>query len=263
MVYAPQSQSGNFFNRQERNVHSVQLVEALTYAKEKWGGDHMFKVGVDLQHSGFDGENFSHDVEVRRIDNSLAERTSYSPALTNPAVSGTEFAMFVQDRWRVNDRLAFELGFRSDRDDVVETVNYSPRAGMSFSVLPNGRGILRGGFGKFAERTPLAVGAFTQYDVQTVTRFAADGQPLGPAVTFAHTIGSTVQDTREHRPDGRVGRAVRPPLLSQGGLPPPERVARLHRRSGSDTRAADTLVGGEVQVLGIRDDGPVPGERTS
>lgn len=190
MVYAPQSQSGNFFNRQERNVHSVQLVEALTYAKEKWGGDHMFKVGVDLQHSGFDGENFSHEVEVRRLDNSLAERTSYSPALTNPAVSGTEFAIFVQDRWRVNDRLAFELGLRSDRDDVVESVNYSPRAGMSVSVLPNGRGILRGGFGKFAERTPLAIGAFTQYDVQTVTRFAANGQPLGPAVTFAHTVGS-------------------------------------------------------------------------
>ena len=28
--------------------------------------------------------------------------------------------MFVQDRWRVNDRLSFELGIRTDRDDVVE-----------------------------------------------------------------------------------------------------------------------------------------------
>ena len=31
MVYAPQTQSGNFFNRQERNVRSLQFVEALTY----------------------------------------------------------------------------------------------------------------------------------------------------------------------------------------------------------------------------------------
>ena len=31
MVYAPQGQSGNFFNRQERNVRSVQWVEALTH----------------------------------------------------------------------------------------------------------------------------------------------------------------------------------------------------------------------------------------
>src|SRR4029453_13249186 len=31
MVYAPQGQSGNFFNRQERNVRSFQFVEAMTY----------------------------------------------------------------------------------------------------------------------------------------------------------------------------------------------------------------------------------------
>jgi outer membrane receptor protein involved in Fe transport len=32
--------------------------------------------------------------------------------LTHPDVSGTEFALFAQDRWRVNDRLMFELGLR-------------------------------------------------------------------------------------------------------------------------------------------------------
>jgi TonB-dependent receptor-like protein/carboxypeptidase family protein len=193
MVYAPQSQSGNFFDRQERNVLSFQYVEALTYSKEKWAGDHMFKVGMDLQDSRFDGDNISHPVEARRLDQSLAERTTYTPSATHPEVNGTEFALFVQDRWRVNDRLAFELGLRSDRDDVVEKVNYSPRAGMSVSLLPNGRGILRGGFGKFAERTPLALGAFTQYGAQTVTRFAASGSPLGPPITFAHTIGDTLK----------------------------------------------------------------------
>jgi hypothetical protein len=74
-----------------------------------------------------------------------------------------------------------------DRDDVVERVNFSPRAGVSISVLPEGRGILRGGFGQFSERTPLTVGAFTQYDVQTVRRFAADGTPLS-ALVYSHVI---------------------------------------------------------------------------
>jgi hypothetical protein len=193
MVYAPQTQSGNFFNSQERNVRSFQYVEALTYSKDKWAGDHMFKVGMDLQNSRFDGDQFSHEVQARRLDGSLAERTTYSPSLTHPEVTGTEFALFVQDRWRVNDRLAFELGLRSDRDDIVERVNYSPRVGMSVSLLPNGRGILRGGFGKFAERTPLALGAFTQYDVQTVTRFGANGAALGPPITFVHTIGDILK----------------------------------------------------------------------
>ena len=37
MVYAPQGQSGNFFNRQERNVRSLQVVEALTFSKDRLG----------------------------------------------------------------------------------------------------------------------------------------------------------------------------------------------------------------------------------
>jgi hypothetical protein len=193
MVYAPQGQSGNFFNRQERHVRSLQFVEALTFSKDQWLGEHVFKVGLDLQHSRFDGENYSQQVDVVRLDGSLAERTTYLPRSVNPEVSGTEFAVFVQDRWRLNDRLNVELGLRADRDDVVERVNYSPRAGMAVSVLPDGRAILRGGFGKFSERTPLTVGAFTQYDVQTVRRFAAGGAPLGAPVTFAHVIDGSLK----------------------------------------------------------------------
>ncbi|HEY6613346.1 MAG TPA: TonB-dependent receptor, partial [Vicinamibacterales bacterium] len=188
MVYAPQGQSGNFFNAQQRDVRSVQLIEALTISKDKWAGDHVFKIGLDLQQSSFEGESYSQQLDVRRLDASLAERTTYTPSLALSEVTGTEFAMFVQDRWRVNDRLSFELGMRVDFDDIVEGVNYSPRAGMSVSLLPEGRGILRGGFGKFSERTPLTVGAFTQYDVQTVSRFAADGSPVGAPVTFAHVL---------------------------------------------------------------------------
>jgi hypothetical protein len=192
MVYTPQGQHGNFFNRQERNVRSLQLVEALTMSKD-WAGQHVFKFGFDLQRSGFDGVDYSQEVDVRRLDGSLAERNTYSPPLVNPEVSGTEFALFAQDRWRVNDRLNFELGFRSDRDDVVELVNYSPRAGMSVSLLPDGRGILRAGFGKFAERTPLTVGAFTQYEAQTFTRFAADGRVLRGPVTLNHVLGGPLK----------------------------------------------------------------------
>ena len=193
MVYAPQGQSGNFFNRQERNVRSFQFVEALTFSKDDWLGQHVFKVGLDFQRSRFDGDHYSQQLDVVRLDGSLAERTTYSRSLTHPEVVGSEFAIFAQDRWRVNDRLSLELGIRSDRDDVVERVNYSPRAGVAVSLLPEGRGILRGGFGKFAERTPLTVGAFTQYDVQTVTRFAADGTQLGAPVTFTHVIDGALK----------------------------------------------------------------------
>ena len=147
----------------------------LTLSKDRWLGQHVFKVGADLQHSRFDGLDTSHGVDVVRLDGSLAERTLYLTPHAQPQASGTEFAMFVQDRWRLNDRLMLELGVRADRDVVVETVNYSPRGGVALSLLPDGRGILRGGFGKFAERTPLTVGAFTQYQARRRSALRPDG----------------------------------------------------------------------------------------
>jgi hypothetical protein len=49
-------------------------------------------------------------------------------------------------------------------------------------VLPEGRGILRGGYGKFAQRTPLNVDAFASFEPRTVTRFA----PLGASSAPGH-----------------------------------------------------------------------------
>ena len=190
MVYAPQTQSGGFFNGQDRSVNSVQFVEALTVSKNDWAGQHVFKFGFDVQHSRFDGVDDNHEVRVVRLDGTLAEQTTFTPPAAGPEVDGTELSAFAQDRWRVNDRLNFELGFRVDRDAVVERVNFSPRGGVAVSVLPEGRAIVRGGIGKFVERTPLGIGAFTQYAARTAQRFDAAGAPLTGPITFEHTVAA-------------------------------------------------------------------------
>ena len=78
MVYAPQGQSGSFFNSQERSVRSLQFVSALTFAQDRWrSGQHMFKVGVDFQRSSFDGHSTSRGLDIVRVDGTLAERTTY------------------------------------------------------------------------------------------------------------------------------------------------------------------------------------------
>jgi hypothetical protein len=199
MVYAPETLSGSFFNDQEREVHSVQVVEALNVSRDNWRGQHVFKFGVDLQGSGYNGFSTSRMVEIRRLDGSLAERTIFG-ATSFQEVNGTEFAVFAQDRWRAGSRVTLELGLRLDRDSVVERVNWSPRAGVSISVLPEGEAILRGGFGKFAQRTPLNIGAHQSFEPRTVTRFASNGAPLGPAVTFTNVV---VPDLRT--PEALVG----------------------------------------------------------
>jgi hypothetical protein len=198
MVFAPETQSGGFFNDQERDVRSYQWVEALSLSRNL-AGQHVFKFGADLQRSEYTGSSASRPVEVRRLDGSLAERTVFG-APSEQHVKGTEFALFGQDRWRLNSRVTFELGLRADRDGVIEGVNWSPRAGAAIAILPEGRGIIRGGFGKFAARTPLNIDAFSSFESRTITRFAATGSQTGNPVTLTNQV-----EGRLRTPEAAVG----------------------------------------------------------
>ena len=186
MVYAPQSQSGSFFNDQERDVRSLQWVEAVSVSRA-WRGEHVIKVGADLQWSRFSGHSESRPLEVRRMDGSLAEQTVFV-GRTVQQVSGTEFAVFGQDRWRLGSRVTLEMGLRSDRDPVVEKTTWSPRAGIAVTVLSEGKAILRGGVGRFVQRAPLNIEAFPSFERRVVSRFDAAGVPLGRTMAFDHVI---------------------------------------------------------------------------
>jgi hypothetical protein len=187
MIYTPETQQGSFFNNQEREVKSIQWVEALSLTLDKWRGSHLFKFGLDFQHSRYNGTSASRPVEIRRLDGSLAER-NVPDVPTTQEVSAADLALFAQDRWRLGSRITLELGLRMDREDVIERVNWSPRGGVSVGVLPEGRGILRGGVGRFRQRTPLNVGAFNEFESRVVTRFGPDGEPLGRPVVLVNTL---------------------------------------------------------------------------
>jgi hypothetical protein len=64
---------------------------------------------------------------------------------------------------------------------------------VAVGILPEGRAILRGGFGKYVQRTPLNVGAFPSYESRVSMRFAPDGSPLGPAIPFQNVMDSDLQ----------------------------------------------------------------------
>jgi hypothetical protein len=180
MAYTPESQQGSFFNDQEREVRSVQWVETVSVTLDRWRGSHLFKFGFDFQHSRYDGTSGSRTVEIRRLDGSLAEHIAFGPP-TRQSVTADDLALFAQDQWRVGSRVTLEFGLRMDREDVIGRVNWSPRGGASVGVLPEGRGILRGGIGRFRQRTPLNVGAFRDFESRMVTRFGSGGEAIsGP-----------------------------------------------------------------------------------
>jgi hypothetical protein len=198
LTIAPQTESGNYFNTSERNVRSFQWVESISLTRS-WRGEHVIKTGADVQWARFDGVSENRPVEVRRLDGSLAERTVFGGP-TEQEVAGTEVALFGQDRWRLGSRLTTELGFRMDRDPITHRYNFSPRAGAALTVLPEGRGILRGGYGKFVSRTALNIEAFPQYESRVVQRYGADSVALGPAIAFTNTIDGDLRT-----PEANVG----------------------------------------------------------
>ncbi len=257
MIYTPETQAGSFFNDQKREVRSAQWVETLSLALDRGQGEHLFKFGFDFQHSGYEGTSASRPLEIRRLDGSLAER-SVPGAATEQEVTAAELAVFAQDRWRIGSRVTLELGLRLDREDIIQRVNWSPRGGVTVGVLPEGRGILRGGVGRFRQRTPLNVGAFGQFEERSVTRFGADGAPLGPPVTLVNIPPSELETpeavTGNVEWNQRFGRRV---LFKANYL----------RRHGEDEYILEPdLARGEVRllstgrsrVLGIRSDRQIP-----
>jgi TonB dependent receptor len=145
------------------------------------------------------------------LDGSLAERIEFG-GRSEQQVNGAALGVFVQDRWRYNSRVTFELGLRLDRDAVVEDMNWSPRAGVAVGVLPEGRAIVRGGFGKFVQATPLNVEAFPSFEARTVRRFLPSGSPLGVPVTFQNRISDDLRTPEAYvgnvEWDQRFGRRV-------------------------------------------------------
>jgi outer membrane receptor protein involved in Fe transport len=196
MVYAPAAQSGSFFNDQEREVQTLQWVQALSFTRN-WGGQHVLKFGLDLQRSHFDGTSVSRPIEVRRLDGSLAERTVFHGP-TSQQISGYELAFFAQDRWRAGSRVTFEGGLRGDRDAIIRRFNWSPRAGVAIAVQSEGRAIIRGGYGRFVQRTPLNVEAFPSFQWREVTRFDLVGEPVVPAVRYLHRLDPNLKTARAH-----------------------------------------------------------------
>src|SRR5215831_1927044 len=190
MELQPDITLGNFFNRQHRTTSSYQLVHVVTGNREGLGGSHVFKVGVDLLHTQYDGTSESQPVLIERADGTVVRRLDFpgNSVASVQSVGGTEAAVFAQDRLQPHPRWYVEGGLRIDRDGVLGRTNVSPRAGTAVLLTESGSVVVRGGWGIFVDRTPSMAGAFTSFERAIDTRFPIDGAPATTSVPVTQSV---------------------------------------------------------------------------
>jgi len=196
MTLMPDTTLGNFFNRQERDTSTYQIVETASGSKNTWGGLHLYKFGMDLLHNEYSGSSASSSVFIRRSDGTLARRLDFVGPTTQ-AVTSTDLALFAQDRVQPTTRWYVEFGGRVDRDGITGRWNPTPRVGSAYVLNESGSAVLRGGFGVFYERTPSTAGVFSEFENTIDTRYAADGlTPLASPMLFTHVVAPELETAR-------------------------------------------------------------------
>ena len=174
MNFAPDGNSGNFFNQQARQSKRYQALETYSFEGPNFAGTHLMKVGGGVSYVTFDGRNTSNTVRILRADGTRSQQFDYEGD-GRLSRNKTQFLAYLEDKWTLNRRLTFEYGVRYDRDNVASENNISPRIGFAFLPVRDGRTVVRGGIGIFYDDTNLNVATFSQLQDRILTHFGPDG----------------------------------------------------------------------------------------
>jgi hypothetical protein len=211
---------------QSRVNDAIQFDSTFTWFKPGLMGDHDIKLGGQYEYVGaanVNQGNMNGTFGFARSDGPFVANDffTYPDTLTIRVGGESRFyekahyvTGFAQDKWRLNNRLTLSLGLRYDveitpipeTDDPitgdgnypVDTTNIQPRVGFSYDVSGHGRQVIRGGYGRFYEKThfELIGGLYT-------------GTPF--TSSFTRTFPLTGAD-----PNPRQGLAPTDPLLVNG-----------------------------------------------
>jgi hypothetical protein len=174
MNFAPDQNSGSFFNQQARRSKRYQALETYSFDGPNFAGSHFIKVGGGVSYVTFEGRNTSNAVRILRADGTRSQQFDYEGD-GRLSRNKTEFLAYLEDKWTLNRRLTVEYGVRYDRDNVASENNISPRIGFAFLPLVDGRTMVRGGIGIFYDDINLNVATFSQLQDRILTHFGPDG----------------------------------------------------------------------------------------
>jgi hypothetical protein len=202
---------------QARVNDAYQVDDTMSWYITGHGGTHDLKFGGQYEYVGaqstaqdnlngtfyFRTDAFFTAADPRTYPERLQIRV---PGALNRYQKAHFIGAFVQDKWRVTNRATVSLGLRYDLEvqPIAEvdnpafsdpnaypkdTNNLAPRVGMTYDLEGNGRGVLRGGYGRFYDKTHfelisavLTAGAFSDSFVVLFPTNNADPGPTNGAI---------------------------------------------------------------------------------
>ena len=184
----------NYFNEVDRHSRQFELSTARLQSWRRGTQQHLVKIGAQILATSFEGIDRSNRIDMLGADGRLLKRISFRGS---GELDGSDVMTsgYVQDHWQVNSRLALDLGLRYDHDAMLGESHLSPRTAFSLALDPNGRTLIKGGWGLFFDQVFLQVDAFGQFQQRIEQDFNGSvGAPAGPPVVFEHRVDGELEE---------------------------------------------------------------------
>jgi hypothetical protein len=184
----------NWFIPGSKGDHNVragiqyEYVDVFSTAQDNWNGTFVFRTNGPFNAN--DPRTYPERLQIR------------VPGASEYTQKEEFFAAFIQDKWRMGKHLTLSLGLRYDleklplpqndnprfgspNDYPFDKNNIAPRVGFAYDVKADGKMVVRGGYGRFYDKTHLELvsGVITNgvFSNSFVVSFPTNNADPGPS----------------------------------------------------------------------------------
>jgi hypothetical protein len=221
------------------NNHRPQVNGVLNYVKDGWFGSHNFKIGGEFIKSLVWGTDGAYQNLTMILNNSAPSqvRVFDAPRDSSEKRGNIGWGAHVQDSWRVNSRMTFNIGLRVDRQlsyvpeqigptgqrfDRIESpewINWAPRVGGVFDLTGKGRTVMKVNYGQYWTYAYVAIATLMNPLPAQSSRLYA-WTPASPRIVNGFPVYDPGQEgallsVSGARADGRPATRVDPNLKNE------------------------------------------------